>query len=78
MGTVMLKSDSVGDIELIIALAKKLGIEICSINESNTASLSSRLESPTVKHNFLNSKGLWKNRNVHARTLRDDAWKIQS
>ncbi len=78
MEAVILKSNSIADIELIITLAKKLGIEICKINETNEVSLSSRLISTQAKHNFLNSKGLWRDRSIDGKSLRNAAWKIQN
>ena len=78
MEAVILKSNSIADIELIIALARKLGIEISKINEASKVTLSSRFESTPAKHNFLNSKGLWRDRNIDANSLRDEAWKIQN
>ena len=78
MEAVILKSNSIADIELIIALARKLGIEISKINEASKLSLTSRFESTPTKHNFLNSKGLWRNRSIDAKSLRDEAWKIQN
>lgn len=78
MEAVILKSNSIADIELIVALARKLGIEISKLNESSKASLTSRFECTPAEHNFLNSKGLWKDRRINAKSLRDEAWKIQN
>ncbi len=83
MKTVLLKSNSNSDIELILILAKKLGIEIEKINNlentNNPDNVSlNKITSNTFKHNFLNSRGLWKNRNVDSKLLRQEAWKIQS
>ncbi len=75
---VLLRSKSIADIELIITLAKKLGIEICKINESNDVSLLTKAKSTPAKHNFLNSKGLWRDRSIDAESLRKEAWKIQN
>ena len=78
MESVILKSNSIADIELIITLARKLGVEICKINETNEVPLSSRFISTQAKHNFLNSKGLWRNRSIDGKSLRNEAWKIQN
>jgi len=31
-----------------------------------------------VKHDFFKSEGIWKDRNIDANSLRNEAWKIQS
>ncbi|MDT3740500.1 MAG: hypothetical protein RO257_13475 [Candidatus Kapabacteria bacterium] len=75
MEAVLLKSNSISDMELILSLARKLGIEIAKINGSEEK-ISIDLKNNKSKHNFLNSQGIWKNRNIDAMQLRKEAWKI--
>lgn len=76
MEAVLLKSNSVSDMELIVNLARKLGIEIAMVNGSDD-NLNKDSSSNKSVHNFLNSRGIWKNRNIDALQLRKEAWKIQ-
>lgn len=77
MEALLLKSNSISDIELIMALAKKLGIEAKKINDSNENFLTQGFPKVKNEHDFFDSIGLWKNREIDAKTLRNEAWKIQ-
>jgi hypothetical protein len=77
MASILLKSSSIPDIELILILATKLGIETEKINYSNDIVIPENIDKQSLKHNFLNSKGIWKNRSIDSKTLRNEAWNIQ-
>ncbi len=75
MEAVLLKSNSVSNMELVVNLARKLGIEIAKINGTDENLNKDSISNKSV-HNFLNSQGIWKNRNIDALQLRKEAWKI--
>lgn len=77
MEALLLRSHSTSDIELIMALAQKLGIEAQKINDSNKELSVSNSTEAKSEHDFFDSFGLWKNREIDAKTLRNEAWKIQ-
>ncbi len=77
MEAVLLKSNSISDMELILSLARKLGIEIAKINGSEEK-ISIDLKNNKSKHNFLNSQGIWKNRNIDAMQLRKKRGKFRA
>jgi hypothetical protein len=62
---------------LMLILAKKLGIEVHKISDAKDISLSEKSNKVDLEHNFMNSKGLWKNRSIDAKTLRNEVWRIQ-
>ncbi|MDT3739143.1 MAG: hypothetical protein RO257_06525 [Candidatus Kapabacteria bacterium] len=76
MEAVLLKSNSVSNMELVVNLARKLGIEIAKINGTDDNLNKDSISNKSI-HNFLNSQGIWKNRNIDAMQLRKEAWKIQ-
>lgn len=77
MTTLLLKSSSDTDIELIQILATKLGIESQRINDVKDIHISELHTKENAKHNFFDSLGLWKDRDIDAKSLRYQAWKIQ-
>jgi len=77
MESILLKSSSSSDLELILILAKKLGITVENIIETLDNS-SVKNQDIKVKHDFFKSEGIWKDRNIDANSLRNEAWKIQS
>ena len=78
MEAVLLKGNSTSDIELIITLAEKLDIQISRISNFEFDNIiETKSSKQNEKHNFLNSQGIWKNRTIDAKLLRNDAWKIQ-
>lgn len=76
MEAILLKSNSISDLELIKNLARKLGVEI-SKPDSTKEIFSFDFMSKKSNHDFLKSQGIWKNRELNARDLRNEAWKIQ-
>lgn len=77
MNSILLKSDSSSDLDLIVALAKKLGIKIERLSENYHSDSSKQLQKATSNHNFFDSAGLWKDRNLDAKSLRRESWQIQ-
>ncbi len=77
MESILLKSSSSSDLELILILAKKLGITVEKIFESLDNSVSTD-KNKNNNHDFFKSEGLWRDRNIDAKSLRNEAWKIQN
>lgn len=77
MESILLKSSSSSDLELILILAKKLGISVEKIIETLDNS-SAKNQDTKVKHDFFKSEGIWKDRKIDASSLRNEAWKIQN
>ena len=77
MTSLLLKSNSSSDIELMLILAKKLGIEAQKLSDTNEIQLSEKSNKTKLDHNFFDSLGLWENRVIDANTIRNEAWKIQ-
>lgn len=77
MEAFLLRSNSTSEIELIMTLAKKLGIEAQKVNDSNKELSDGNSIDTKSEHDFFDSIGLWDNRNIDAKTLSNEAWKIQ-
>ena len=77
MESILLKSSSSADLELIQILAKKLGITVEKIIDTLDNS-SPKKEDIKLNHDFFKSEGIWKDRKIDASSLRNEAWKIQN